>query len=90
MDHETDNKEPSSTEGGKVKWSDETRGGFWVRGVEPIDRQGEYCDLRGQVGNHIIFPPSDDPTDWTWETWRSDGRYTDKESIFDLIEVQGE
>jgi len=70
------------------KWKETTRGGFWVRGVGPIDRQGEYCDLRGQVGNHSDQPPSEDPADWAWETWRSDGRYSVNESIFDLIEVK--
>jgi hypothetical protein len=58
-----------------------------VRGIEPSNSKGEYCQLRGQVGNHSDQPPSEDPTDWIWETWQSDGRYTNKESIFDLVEV---
>jgi len=71
------------------KWKETTRGGYWVRGIEPIDREAEYYDLRGQVGNHSNQPPSEDPADWAWETWRSDGRYRDqKESVFDLMEVQ--
>jgi hypothetical protein len=71
------------------QWRKETRGGYWVRGIEPIDSEGEYYDLRGQVGNHSYQPPSEDPADWAWETWRSDGRYNNvKESVFDLMEVQ--
>ena len=31
----------------------------------------------------------EDPADWAWETWRSDGRYmVEKESSMDLMEVQ--
>jgi hypothetical protein len=91
MDQQTDDKKPSSTEGGQVKWSDKTRGGFWVRGIEPSNSGGYYCQLRGQVGNHSSFPPSDDPTVWTRETWSIDGRYmASKECGFDLVEAQGE
>jgi hypothetical protein len=71
------------------QWQETTRGGYWVRGIEPIN--GDECgyDLRGEVGNHSNEPPSEDPADWARETWRSDGRYVDhKESVFDLIEVQ--
>jgi len=72
----------------KKNWEPTTRGGYWVRGIEPIDGDGYGYDLRGQVGNHSDQPPSDDPADWAWETWRSDGRYVDwRESVFDLIEV---
>jgi hypothetical protein len=71
------------------QWKETTRGGYWVRGIEPINGEGEYYDLRGEVGNHSNEVPSEDPADWARETWRSDGRYmVDKESVFDLIEVQ--
>ena len=91
MDHETDEQEPRSKEGEQVTWSDKTRGGFWVRNIEPCNSDGCGFVLRGQVGNHSSKPHSDDPTDWTWETWRSDGRYMDsRESELDLVEVQGE
>ena len=71
------------------QWQPTTRGGYWVRGIEEIDREAEFHDLRGQVGNYSNEPPSEDLADWAWETWRSDGRYNDeKESIFDLMEVQ--
>jgi len=71
------------------KWKETTRGGFWVRGIEEIDSEAEFYDLRGQVGNHSNEPPSEDPADWAWETWRSDGRYmVERESIFDLMEVR--
>jgi hypothetical protein len=71
------------------QWQPTTRGGYWVRGIEEIDREAEFHDLRGQVGNYSNEPPSEDPADWHWETWRSDGRYmVGKESVFDLMEVQ--
>ena len=71
------------------QWKPTTRGGYWVRGIEPVDSEGEYYELRGEVGNHKSQPPSEDPDDWHWETWRSDGRYMfEKESVFDLMEVQ--
>jgi hypothetical protein len=71
------------------QWKPTTRGGFWVRGIGPINSDGYGYDLRGEVGNHSSEPPSEDPADWARETWRSDGRYMDhKESIFDLMEVQ--
>jgi hypothetical protein len=71
------------------QWKETTRGGYWVRGVEPVDSEGEYYDLRGEVGNHSNQPPSEDPADWAWETWRSDGRYLYmRESTMDLMEVQ--
>ena len=71
------------------QWKETTRGGYWVRGIEAIDSEAEFYDLRGEVGNHSNEPPSEDPADWAWETWRSDGRYVDhKESVFDLMEVQ--
>jgi len=71
------------------QWEPTTRGGYWVRGIEEIDSEGERYVLRGEVGNHSNEPPSEDPADWAWETWRSDGRYVDhKESVFDLMEVQ--
>jgi hypothetical protein len=71
------------------QWQPTTRGGYWVRGIEEIDREAEFHDLRGQVGNYSNEPPSEDLADWAWETWRSDGRYlVGKESIFDLMEVQ--
>jgi hypothetical protein len=73
----------------KRQWEPTTRGGYWVRGVEAIDSEAEYYELRGEVGNHSNEPPSEDPADWDWETWQSDGRYVDwRESVFDLIEVQ--
>jgi hypothetical protein len=71
------------------QWKETTRGGYWVRGIEPINGDGYGYDLRGEVGNHKSQPPSEDPADWARETWRGDGRYAvEKESIFDLIEVQ--
>ena len=71
------------------QWKETTRGGYWVRGIEPINGDGYGYDLRGEVGNHSSEPPSDDPADWARETWRSDGRYVDwRESVFDLMEVQ--
>jgi hypothetical protein len=73
----------------KRQWQETTRGGYWVRGIEEINSEAEFYDLRGEVGNHSNEPPSEDPADWVWETWRSDGRYmVGKESVFDLIEVQ--
>jgi hypothetical protein len=70
------------------QWKETTRGGFWVRGIEPVGSEGSYY-VRGEVGNHSNQPPSEDPADWAWETWRSDGRYMiEKESVFDLMEVQ--
>jgi len=66
-----------------------TRGGYWVRGIEPVDSEGLEYELRGQVGNHSSEPPSEDPADWARETWRSDGRYmVETESSMDLMEVQ--
>jgi hypothetical protein len=71
------------------QWQPTTRGGFWVRGIEPYTGDCSGYHLRGEVGNHSNQPPSEDPADWRWETWRSDGRYVDhKESVFDLMEVQ--
>jgi hypothetical protein len=71
------------------QWKETTRGGYWVRGIEEIDSEAEFYDLRGEVGNHSNQPPSDDPADWAWETWRSDGRYIFcRESSMDLMEVQ--
>jgi hypothetical protein len=73
----------------KRQWEPTTRGGYWVRGIEEINSEAEFHDLRGEVGNHSSEPPSEDPADWAWETWRSDGRYmVEKESVFDLMEVQ--
>ena len=60
-----------------------------MRGIEPFNSDGYGYDLRGQVGNHSDQPPSEDPYDWHWESWRSDGRYHSfKESVLDLMEVQ--
>jgi hypothetical protein len=71
------------------QWQDKTRGGYWVRGIEPVGSEGYGWDLRGEVGNHSSEPPSEDPSDWAWETWRSDGRYlVEMESSMDLMEVQ--
>jgi hypothetical protein len=73
------------------QWQATTRGGYWVRGIEPINGDGYGYDLGGEVGNHSNEPPSEDPADWAWETWRSDGRYmVGKESVFDLTEVQND
>jgi hypothetical protein len=73
------------------QWKDKTWGGYWVRGIEPVDSEAELYELRGEVGNHSNEPPSEDPADWAQETWRSDGRYMiEKESIFDLMEVQND
>jgi hypothetical protein len=71
------------------QWQETTRGGYWVRGIEPVDSEGLDYELRGEVGNHSDQPPSEDPADWAWETWRSDGRYMAcMESSMDLMEVQ--
>jgi hypothetical protein len=71
------------------QWQPTTRGGFWVRGIEPVGSEGYGWDLRGEVGNHSSEPPSEDPLDWARETWRSDGRYLYMmESPMDLMEVQ--
>ena len=71
------------------QWQPTTRGGFWVRGIEEIDSEGSYYELRGEVGNHSSEPPSEDPDDWHWKTWRSDGRYMEETvTVFDLMEVQ--
>jgi hypothetical protein len=71
------------------QWRPTTRGGFWVRGIEPVDSESLDYELRGEVGNHSSEPPSEDPSDWAWETWRSDGRYIFcRESSMDLMEVQ--
>ena len=71
------------------QWKEATRGGYWVRGIEPVDSEGSDYELRGEVGNHSSEPPSEDPADWLWETWRSDGRYlVEMESSMDLMEVQ--
>jgi hypothetical protein len=71
------------------QWKETTRGGYWVRGIEPINGDGYGYELRGEVGNHSNEPPSEDPADWAWETWRSDGRYIFcRESSMDLMEVQ--
>ena len=71
------------------QWQATTRGGYWVRGIEAVDSEGKYYELRGEVGNHSNELPSEDFSDWHWETWRSDGRYNNvKESVFDLMEVQ--
>jgi hypothetical protein len=72
-----------------AQWKETTRGGYWVRGIEPVGSEGYGWDLRGEVGNHSNEPPSDDPADWAWETWRSDGRYLYMmEGPMDLMEVQ--
>ena len=70
------------------QWKPTTRGGYWVLNIEPVGSEGYGWDLRGQVGNYSSEPPSEDPADWAWETWRSDGRYSVNESVFDLMEVQ--
>ena len=71
------------------KWKPTTRGGYWVRGIEEVDSEAAYYELRGEVGNHSNEPPSKDPADWALETWRSDGRYmAEEESSMDLMEVQ--
>ena len=71
------------------QWKETTRGGYWVRNIEPVDSESLDYELRGEVGNHSNEPPSEDPADWARETWRSDGRYViEEESVFDLMEVQ--
>ena len=70
------------------QWELTTRGGYWVRGIVDSEEGGRYV-LRGEVGNYSNQLPSEDPADWAWETWRSDGRYIiEEESSMDLIEVQ--
>jgi len=86
MDQQTDKQDSRSTEGRQVTWSDKTRGGYWVRNIEPCNSDGYGYVLRGEVGNHCSELPSDDPSDWAWETWRSDGRYMiSNESSMDLM-----
>ena len=88
MDNETNEQRPCSTQGGQVRWSDKTRGGYWVRNIEVFNSNGSFHDFRGLVGNHSSEPPSEDLIDWAWETWRSDGRYmADKECDSDLMEA---
>ncbi len=71
------------------QWKETTRGGYWVRGIEPYSGDCFGYHLRGEVGNHSNEPPSEDPADWAWETWGSDGRYNNvEESGLDLMEVQ--
>jgi hypothetical protein len=71
------------------QWQPTTRGGFWVRGIEPYTGDCSGYHLRGHVGNHSDQPPSEHPADWAWEMWRSDGRYNNvEESGLDLMEVQ--
>jgi hypothetical protein len=71
------------------QWKETTRGGYWVRGIEPVNGESLDYELRGEVGNHSSEPPSEDPLDWARETWRSDGRYLYMmEGPMDLMEVQ--
>ena len=66
----------------------ETRGGYWVRNIEPRKTDGPY-KLMAEIGNHTNNPPSDDPLDWHWEIFLEDGSYSfgSNQSPFDLIEV---
>ena len=72
----------------KRKFKPETRGGYWVRNIEPRETDGPY-KLMAQVGNHTNNPPSDDPLDWHWEAFTAEGAYRigSHQSPFDLIEV---
>ena len=71
------------------KFRDTTRGGYWVRNVEPRETDGEYT-LQAEIGNHSGQPPSDDPRDWQMETFKASGVYFmyANQSPFDLIEVK--
>ena len=65
----------------------ETRGGYWVRNIEPRKTDGPY-KLMAQIGNHTNNPPSDDPLDWHVETFTAEGAYRidSDQSPFDLVE----
>lgn len=70
------------------KFKPVTRGGYWVRNIEPMGSDGPFV-LEAQIGNHTNNPPSDDPLDWHVETFQADGAYRidGEQSPFDLIEA---
>ena len=64
------------------EWGPTTSGGYWVRGIERVNG-----GLRGEVGNHSLYPQTDDPAHWHVETWTDDGKYlANQKSVFDLVE----
>ena len=68
------------------KFKPETRGGYWVRNVEMIESDGPYV-LQAQIGNHSLYPPTDDELHWHWEIFTANGKYSiNHQSPFDLIE----
>ena len=68
------------------KFKPETTGGYWVRGVEPRETHGPFV-LQAQIGNHTLYPPTDDGLHWHWEIFTADGKYNiNQQSPFDLIE----
>ena len=69
------------------KFEPTTWGGYWVRYVQPRESDGPYV-LQALIGNHTLYPPSDDPLDWHWEIFTANGKYkfNSDESPFDLIE----
>ena len=68
------------------KFKPETTGGYWVRNIEPRETDGPYV-LQAQIGNHSLYPPTDDGLHWHWEVFTTDGRYSiNHQSPFDLIE----
>ena len=69
------------------KFKPETRGGYWVRNIQDRETDGPFV-LQAQVGNHTGNPPSDDPLDWHWEAFTTEGAYRidGEQSPFDLVE----
>ena len=69
------------------KFRNETRGGYWVRNVETRETDGPFV-LQAEIGNHSLYPPTDNPLHWHLEIFTANGKYkfnSDK-SPFDLIE----
>ena len=69
------------------KFKPETRGGYWVRNIERRETDGPYV-LQALIGNHSLYPPTDNPLDWQIETFTAEGAYRigSNQSPFDLIE----
>ena len=68
------------------KFKPTTRGGYWARNVETRETDWLY-PLQAEIGNHSSETPSDDPKDWSLESFRENGRYLSSgEANFDLIE----
>ena len=69
------------------KFKPETRGGYWVRNVETRETDGPFV-LQAEIGNHSLYPPTDNPLHWHLEIFTANGKYkfNSDESPFDLIE----